>query len=176
MEVGQEFTLKTKVVLKQHKSYEPELCGYMRAAMAARLKISQTTLNTLKLFLGDLWTFRRAEKRFSLGSLRSALDAGISSPSCSWQLSQQIYRAYEQEENDCLRRTDDLIHSALDDPHKHTQTKTIALAHTMHNPLQISQHGPLFSFEYNGGFGNCDTAIKFLSKQIITMELRGAKH
>lgn len=110
----------------------------------------------------------------SLGSLGPALDAGISSPSCSWQLSQQIQRAYEQETPpDYLRRLDDLIHPALDDPHKRTQTKTIALAHTIHNPLQISERGPLFSFEYNGGIGNCDTAIKFLSKQIIKMELRG---
>lgn len=68
---------------------------------------------------------------------------------------------------------DDLIHPALDDPHKLAQTKTIAPAHTKHNPLQISQRGSLFSFEYNGGIGNCDTAIKFLSKQIIMMELRG---
>lgn len=112
----------------------------------------------LTLILPLLWN--------SLGSLGSALEAGINSPSCSRQLSQQIQRAY-------LRRMDDLIHPASDDPHKRTQTKTIALAHTKHNPLQISQRGSLFSFKYNGGIGNCDTAIKFLSKQIIMMELRG---
>lgn len=76
-----------------------------------------------------------------------------------------------RKKHDYLRRTDDLIHPVLDDPHKLAQTKTIAL--TKHNPLQISQRGSLFSFEHNGGIGNCDTAIKFLSKQIIMMELRG---
>lgn len=111
----------------------------------------------------------------SLRSHGSALEADINSTSCSRQLSQQIRRAYEQETPppDYLRRMDGLIHPPSDGPHKRVQTKTIALAHTKHNPLQISQRGSLFSFQYNGGIANCDTAIKFLSEQIIMMELPG---